>query len=92
MMLTLEVTKEPIRLPHIWTKHEHCTNPGTCMICDGGLALCTICGGLEGALLDGCPGIRLTVDQHEWNYRKFLTFRGDGPAVHRRFVPKMKAR
>lgn len=66
--LTLAVERNPTRRAHVWTVHEHC-KIGSCMICDGGLALCAVCGGLEGALLDGCPGVRLTMEQHEWNYR-----------------------
>ncbi len=79
--LTLSTQKELVHLPHVWVKHEQCTNPGTCPICEGGLALCKVCGALEGALLETCPGVMLTDDQHDWNYKKFLRFRADGPAV-----------
>ena len=41
---------------HIYEKHENCSQPGQCMICDGGLALCTVCGCLEGSLSTHCPG------------------------------------
>ncbi len=71
--LTLSVQPKLEYLAHAYVKHEHCTNPGVCNICDGGLALCSVCGGLEGALLDVCPGVHLTEEQHDWNYRKFLS-------------------
>lgn len=48
---------------------EPCPDPGRCGLCDGGLAVCSVCGGMEGALLDICPGVRLTPEQHEWNYQ-----------------------
>jgi len=77
--LILSVQKELVHRPHVYHKHDHCTNPGVCPICDGGLAMCKVCGGLEGALLETCPGFQLSAEQHDWNYQKFLTFRGDGP-------------
>lgn len=78
--LALSIQRELVYLPHVWEVHEHCQRE-FCAICEGGLAVCTVCGGMEGALLDGCPGVRLTMAQHDWNYKKFLTFHGDGPAV-----------
>lgn len=57
-----------------WGGHQfykcpaRCPNPGVCQYCDGGLAYCVICGGFEGTLLDQCPGIKLTAEQHDWNY------------------------
>ena len=71
--LTLSVQAELEHRPHTYEKHERCTNPGVCQICDGGLAHCTVCGGFEGSLLDVCPGVQLTEAQHDWNYNKFLS-------------------
>ena len=68
----LSVQKELAYLAHVYEKHEHCTSVN-CQICDGGLAICTVCGGFEGSLLDSCPGARLTPEQHDWNYQKFLS-------------------
>lgn len=31
-----------------------------CMFCNGGLALCTVCGGGEGSLPTDCPGEKMT--------------------------------
>ena len=46
---------------HIWFK---CSQPcnGRCQYCDGGLALCTVCGAGEGELLSHCPGFRLSFE------------------------------
>jgi len=80
--LTLSVQRELVHRPHVWEKHEHCTKE-RCMICDGGLALCTVCGGFEGSLLDNCPGEQLTEEQHDWNYKKFLTMTAAEMAKHK---------
>lgn len=43
---------------HFFYESENCTcsdNPGCRMICDGGLALCALCGHLEGSLTTDCP-------------------------------------
>lgn len=36
-----------------------------CLFCDGGLALCTVCGGGEGGLATECPGSRLAPAQQD---------------------------
>lgn len=40
-------------------KLHRCTREN-CNVCSGGLALCTVCGGGEGALLTYCAGYRLS--------------------------------
>lgn len=65
-MLELSVQQELVYRPHIYEKHESCER-NACSICDGGLAHCTACGGFEGSLLDTCPGVQLTIAQHDWN-------------------------
>lgn len=47
-------------MQHTWLKHE----PGRCQewrcpICEGGLAICTVCGAAEGELTKDCCGFRL---------------------------------
>lgn len=42
-------------MEHNFTKHENC-HLTSCMICDGGLGLCTVCGCFEGQLATECPG------------------------------------
>ena len=46
-----------------------CNETG-CQFCDGGLGYCTVCGGAEGSLLPHCPGVQLTAEQHDKNYRE----------------------
>lgn len=36
-----------------------------CMICDGGLAACTVCGGAECELPKECPGRKMTADERK---------------------------
>lgn len=42
---------------HIWEEHENCDRLGCC-VCEGGLAICTVCGLIEGSLTTDCPGVR----------------------------------
>lgn len=49
---------------------------GRCNICDGGLALCKVCGGAEGSLPKECPGSRMTSDQEDAVYAGTLDFVG----------------
>lgn len=37
----------------------HACNAERCFVCDGGLALCEICGGAEASMPKDCPGYRL---------------------------------
>jgi hypothetical protein len=47
-------------------KHKlHSCNVERCFICDGGLALCQICGGGEASLPTDCPGYRMTYDRKD---------------------------
>lgn len=43
---------------HKLITHKDCEIQN-CLICDGGLAICSVCGGAEGALTTDCPGIQL---------------------------------
>ncbi|WVR18155.1 hypothetical protein JXVLWARM_CDS_0104 [Burkholderia phage Bm1] len=45
-----------------------------CRFCDGGLFLCTVCGGAEGSLPTKCPGYRMTIDQQDEVYAGRLNF------------------
>jgi hypothetical protein len=60
---------------HIYKKHEKCTT-ANCMICDGGLSLCTVCGGLEGGLPTECPGEQMTMDRQQEVYEGKIDFVG----------------
>lgn len=55
---------------HVKVVHTDCQQQD-CMICDGGLFLCAVCGGFEGALLPECPGRELSVEEHQENYRRY---------------------
>jgi hypothetical protein len=44
-------------MPHMWVKHINCQDP-YCMICEGGLADCKLCGCFEGSLPTDCPGVK----------------------------------
>lgn len=48
-----------------------------CAYCDGGLLLCTRCGGLEGSLPSACPGQKMTDTQERDVYAGALDFRAD---------------
>lgn len=58
---------------HKYAVHEDC-HIDYCMICEGGLAVCEICGGLEGALPTDCPETRMTKDQIDQTYEGKLDF------------------
>ena len=62
------------------------------MVCDGGLALCAVCGGLEGGLPTECPGIWMSLVEQEYVHLGLLDFVGgkwvwalsvNSPAAHR---------
>lgn len=57
--------------------HDHSKDEyfRSCMICDGGLALCKVCGGIEGALPSECPGTKMTSIQIEHVYAGDIDFR-----------------
>lgn len=80
------MSAEPVRVPsgHVWYEcpkiqgegytYTHDV-PGSCMFCDGGLGLCTICKGFEGTLPTQCPGVAMTEDEQELVYRHYLDFK-----------------
>lgn len=45
-------------------KHQlhKCDDPD-CSVCEGGLALCEVCGGAEASLPTDCPGRKMTVTE-----------------------------
>jgi len=60
---------------HVYEKHENCMIPH-CMICEGGLCHCVVCGGFEGSLLPECPGKQLTSKEHDENYKHYCNKTG----------------
>ena len=61
-------------MTHVLERHDTC-DKDHCNICDGGLALCTVCGGAEGSLATDCPGYRLDPDTDEAVYTGELDYR-----------------
>ncbi len=61
------------------TKHTlykcppECDHPH-CPICEGGLALCIVCGGAEGSLPTDCPGYKMSQTQEDNVFNKTLDF------------------
>ncbi len=45
------------------THTMHACHEDECFICNGGLALCNVCGGAEASMPTDCPGRRLTADE-----------------------------
>lgn len=64
---------------HIYEKHtssDQChPYPESCIVCDGGLGICTVCGGAEGSLTTDCPGVKMTPEQDEAVYACKLDFK-----------------
>lgn len=61
---------------HIALVHDKCDKNG-CMICDGGLFVCTRCGSHEGATTTHCPGGQMTAETYEKVYAGELDYRED---------------
>jgi hypothetical protein len=49
-------------MEHKLLRHENCADE-CCGICEGGLALCTVCGGAEASMPTDCPGRLLTDEE-----------------------------
>lgn len=64
-----------MRKIHVAVVHSTCTDT-SCPICEGGLFLCSVCGGSEGSLLPSCPGRQLTYEEDQENYRHFCADTG----------------
>jgi len=59
---------------HVFETHENCAAP-YCKNCEGGLAVCVVCGGTEGSLTTDCPGEKLTSEMLDRIYRGEIDFR-----------------
>jgi hypothetical protein len=55
--------------------HTKCDDD-TCIVCLGGLSLCSVCGGAEAALPTDCPGRRMTGDELYAIQARLLDVRG----------------
>lgn len=61
---------------HTYEVHDAGCERMHCHICEGGLAVCTVCKGAEGALTKECPGQPMTGQQQEDVYAGTLDFYG----------------
>ncbi len=64
-------------MSHVFVKHKDC-HLTSCMICDGGLGLCTVCGCLEGQLATVCPGFDVGQEIGDMIYNGVVDFTKDG--------------
>jgi len=58
---------------HVWVTHCDCKTIG-CPICDGGIAVCKVCGLIEGSLTTDCPGKKCHSIHGENVYRGLIDF------------------
>jgi hypothetical protein len=63
-------------MEHQYEKHENCRAEGHCMICDGGLSVCTVCQCIEGSLATECPGFSAWKNYGERIYKGEIDFVG----------------
>ncbi len=52
-----------------------CTKDGYCNVCDGGLAICRVCGLTEGSLTTECPGYQCWREKNKDVYEGMIDFR-----------------
>lgn len=64
-------------MKHVFVTSKDCTCDGSasCMICDGGLAICKVCGGMEGSLTTDCPGEMIPMERHNEVYAGKFDYR-----------------
>ena len=64
-------------MDHVFVKHKDC-HLTSCMICDGGLALCEHCGCFEGSLATKCPGFDVGEEIADMFYKSTVDFTEEG--------------
>jgi len=74
-------------MEHIFEDHKDgCPSEGHCMVCDGGLGVCTVCKCFEGSLATECPGIKVSAEWQNEIYKGRIDFRNerwvDIPSIH----------
>lgn len=82
------LTKDPRGSGHWWVGHKNCSDR-SCMLCEGGLALCGICHLAEGELTTECLGRLLTAEELEALHATDLDYK-DGKWGPRQY-PKYEA-
>jgi len=61
-------------MEHKFEKHINCDIPH-CNICEGGLAVCTVCNCAEGSLATECPGYDCYKSHGDLIYKRKIDFR-----------------
>lgn len=61
-------------MQHQYKKHTDGCN-GSCVICDGGLSICSVCNGAEGQLTTDCCGRKLSQDTLNAVYEGRINYR-----------------
>ena len=59
-------------MKHQWSKCN--CNKYNCVICEGNLSICAVCGAAEGELTTECPGVKMTPDQKKGAYTGNLDY------------------
>lgn len=62
------------RRNHNYETHDNCEKTN-CLICDGGLSICEVCGLAEGELTTDCPGEKVSWDKKEFLMSGELDYR-----------------
>ena len=60
-------------MEHIYEKHQECDDQH-CDVCDGGLAICVVCGGAEGTLTTDCQGRAMSEEEQEAVHKGQIDF------------------
>lgn len=58
---------------HIYERHVNC-HTENCIICDGGLSICTVCGCIEASLPTHCPGFNCWATHGQAIYKGEIDF------------------
>lgn len=61
-------------MKHKFEQHNPCSSEGHCRICDGGLAVCTVCWGAEGTLTLECPRVKVPMPMQDLVYAGKLDY------------------
>ncbi len=69
-------------MEHQFERHDGGCEIMHCHICDGGLAVCTVCRGGEGSLPTECPGQPMTGQQQEDVYAGTLDYKESAGGWH----------
>lgn len=66
---------QEVKHQYLTPKECKCRKDWHCMVCDGGLGLCTVCGCFEGSLATECPGVGCYVEYGGLIYNGSIDYR-----------------